>query len=81
MIDRHIAMSEYSMEIVAMDPVGDYYSWMATELVRTMRSHSFFAKRTHAFACLLLDEAPNTESVNTLCIGYHVIAVKKTELN
>jgi SAM-dependent methyltransferase len=67
-----------NLEIVTMRSVGDYYSWMAVEIARTAAHHSFLAKLTLAPAFLYYHLKMKTDkSVNTLCIGYHIVARKK----
>lgn len=63
--------------IDSLEPVGDYYSWMAVEMMRTAKSHGFVAKLAVASAFLYFYNRPKTKiSVNTLCMGYHVVATK-----
>jgi SAM-dependent methyltransferase len=71
-------LGDHGMEIVALRSVGDYYSWMAVEIARTGAHHSFLAKLALAPAFLYYHLKRKTDaSVNTLCIGYHVVARKK----
>jgi SAM-dependent methyltransferase len=37
-------LGENGFNIKTITPVGDYYSWLAVEMIRTAISHSFFAK-------------------------------------
>jgi SAM-dependent methyltransferase len=69
---------ENGLEISLIDTVGDYYSFMATEISRTMISSNPLS------SILLLPsfiyyffKKPTELSKNTLVLGYHVIAEKK----
>jgi len=71
-------LEEAGFEILSIEPVGDYYSWLGVEMARTAMAHNFFAK------CILLpaflyyfSKGKTKESVDTLCMGYHVHAKKK----
>ena len=62
---------------VSIEPVGDYYSWLAAEMARTAVSHSMLAKLAVLPALLyFLAKRPTTVSKDTLCTGYHVVARK-----
>jgi SAM-dependent methyltransferase len=70
-----LMLNKAGFEIQSLEPVGDYYSWLSTELARTINQHGFFAKLllTPAFIWYFRKKkTPN--SVNTLCMGYHVVA-------
>ena len=58
-------------------PVGDYYSWLAVEMARTGMSHGLIAKIAvlPAFVYFMCKNKTKL-SVNTLCMGYHVLARK-----
>jgi SAM-dependent methyltransferase len=60
-----------------LQAVGDYYRWMAVELARTATSHSILVKLLllPAFFYYFF-KRPTPVSVNTLCVGYHITAVK-----
>ena len=68
-------LADHGLRIETLKPVGDYYAWVATELMRTAAAHSFFAKLVlaPAFAYYLFKK-PTEASVNTLCFGYHIVA-------
>jgi SAM-dependent methyltransferase len=70
-------ISENSMKIEVIEIVGDYYSWIAVELARTMKNHSILSAIVifPAFLWCVLKK-PNFKSKNTLCMGYHVVASK-----
>ncbi len=69
---------ENGFSIQLLEPVGDYYSWLCVELARTGLTHSFFSKILLAPAFLYFFMKKKTEvSINTLCMGYHVIARKR----
>jgi hypothetical protein len=64
-------------EIESLTAVGDYYSWLAVEMARTATSHSIIAKLAVTPAFLYYYKKRKTPtSVDTLCMGYHVIARK-----
>jgi SAM-dependent methyltransferase len=70
-------LTDNGFRIGQITPVGDYYSWLMVEMVRTAASHSVFAKLALAPAFLYLYNKRKTEtSVDTLCMGYHVVAHK-----
>lgn len=70
-------LTEHGLKIESISPVGDYNSWLAVELARTLSTHSFFAKILLLPALLFYStRKKSTVSVNTLCMGYHVIASK-----
>lgn len=68
-------LTEYGFKIEIIEPVGDYYSWLATEIARTMKNQGVAAGVALSPALLWFMRKPKTEaSVNTLCMGYHVVA-------
>ena len=70
-------LSESGLKIESIKTVGDYYSWLSIEMVRTATSHSIFAKLALAPAFLYFYNKKQTEvSVDTLCMGYLVVATK-----
>ena len=68
---------QFGFKIEVLEPVGDYYSWLAVEVARTAKAHSLLAK-----ICLLtafiyyFNKKMTTVSRDTLCMGYHVVAIK-----
>lgn len=71
-------LKDYDFEIESITPVGDYYSYLAVEMARTGMSHSILSKLLVAPAFLYFYNKKKTEtSVDTLCMGYHVVARKK----
>jgi 2-polyprenyl-3-methyl-5-hydroxy-6-metoxy-1,4-benzoquinol methylase len=66
------------LEVEAIQPVGDYYRWMAVELARTVRNEGVISAGflLPAFA-YYSRKTPTRNSVNTLCMGYHVVARKR----
>ena len=71
-------LHDFDFEIIKIEPVGDYFSWLKIEMYRTMRNHSLFSKLLLLPAFLFLCFKKKTDvSINTLCMGYHVIAKKK----
>ena len=72
-------LAESGLRVQTMAPVGDYYSWLAVEMARTALSHSFAAKLALAPAFLYyLGKRKTQASIDTLCMGYHVVAIKET---
>ncbi len=70
-------LRENGFKIESISPVGDYYSWLMVEMVRTATSHSIFAKLALIPAFFYFyNKNKNTASVDTLCMGYHVVATK-----
>ena len=54
-----------------------YYSWLMVEMARTATSHSILAKLALTPAFLYFYNKKKTQtSVDTLCMGYHVVATK-----
>lgn len=74
--ERILTESGFSLDII--EPVGDYYSWLSVEMMRTAKNHGAIAK------ILLLPsfvyyftKRKSKLSVDTLCMGYHVLATKR----
>ena len=68
-------LTEAGFRIVKLEPVGDYYSWLAAEVARTMKNHGVIARAVLLPALLWYMRKPKTaSSINTLCMGYHVVA-------
>ena len=71
-------LSEHGFKIVEITPIGDYNSWMRVELARTMYSNGIISKILLLPAFLYFSYKKKTmESIDTLCMGYHVKAEKK----
>jgi SAM-dependent methyltransferase len=70
-------LNESGFEIISISPVGDHYRWVSTELLRTMLSHSLFAKILLLPAFIFYySRKKNENSINSLCYGYHIEAKK-----
>lgn len=68
-------LGEAGFEIEKLEPVGDYYSWLAAEVARSMNNHGLFAKMMLLPALLwFMVRRKTASSINTLCMGYHVVA-------
>lgn len=68
-------LPDSGFKIEKLNAVGDYYSCLAVELARTAASHSFLSKLLLAPAFLYyLNKEKTVESVDTMCMGYHVVA-------
>jgi len=75
-------LPEFNMRIEVMEVVGDYYSWLMTEMYRTAKHHSFIAKIFLAPALLYYALKNKTdESVNTLCLEYQFVAKKNDSIS
>lgn len=71
-------LTGHGFTIESLEPVGDYYSWLALEMARTARGASIFGKLLIAPAFLYyLLKKKTVQSTNSLCQGYHVVAVKR----
>jgi SAM-dependent methyltransferase len=71
---------ESGFRIDGIEAVGDYYSWIATEIARTMKNHGIAAKFLLGPALSWYMAKPaTTASKNTLCMGYHVTATRTSE--
>ena len=69
--------NENGLKIESFAAVGDYYSWLMVEMARTATSHSILAKLALTPAFLYFYNKKKTQtSVDTLCMGYHVVATK-----
>lgn len=70
-------LSDCGFRMESISAVGDYYSWLATEIARSAASHSIFAKLALGPAFLYFYSKKKTSrSIDTLCMGYHVVATK-----
>lgn len=70
-------LTENGFKIEEIVPVGDYYSWLGVEMARTGMSQSLIAKAILFPAFVYFFSKKKTDlSVNTLCMGYHVLATK-----
>lgn len=72
-------LGDNGFKVERIEAVGDYYSWIAVEIARTIKNHSILsvAPLLPALIWYFLKK-PTPESINTLCMGYHVVAVKAT---
>jgi SAM-dependent methyltransferase len=70
-------LSDNGFSITRIEPVGDYYSWMASEVARSM-SNNFILSWICLFPSLLwyMTKRKTAASINTLCMGYNVVAKK-----
>jgi hypothetical protein len=76
-LERILGENGFDAELI--DPVGDYYSWIGVELARTMRNHSPLSWIVNGPAFLwFMTRRKTPVSVNSLCMGYHVVAKRKT---
>ena len=71
-------LKESNFEIIKLETVGDYYSWLRVEIFRAMAKHSLISKLILFPAFIFYSSIKKTvASKNTLCMGYHIIAIKK----
>lgn len=71
-------LEDNGFEIQEISPVGDYYSWLGVEMARTGLTHSIVAKVMLFPAFLYFFSKKKTKvSIDTLCMGYHVLAKKR----
>ena len=71
-------LDENEFEIISIEPVGDYYSWLSVEIARTAMSHSIFSKILLLPAFIYYFSKKKTPvSTDTLCMGYHIVATKR----
>ena len=71
-------LKDNNFEIESIEAVGDYYSWLSVEVVRTAMAHSFFAKIILTPAFIYYYNKTKTQtSIDTLCMGYNILANKK----
>lgn len=71
-------LAEFEFAIEEINPVGDYYRWIGVEIKRTMSNYSLLAK-IFLFPTFLYfyNKKQSEASINTLCLGYHVVAIKR----
>jgi SAM-dependent methyltransferase len=70
-------LKEYNFKILSIVPYGDYYKWISSEIARTALNTNIFAQIALAPAFwYYFKKKKTTESVNTLCFGYFVVAEK-----
>jgi len=70
-------LEKSGLRIETLEPVGDYYSWLAVEMIRTAWAHSLLAKLVLFPAFVYFFTKKKTKvSTDTLCMGYHVVARK-----
>jgi ubiquinone/menaquinone biosynthesis C-methylase UbiE len=72
---EHI-LPECGFKIVSLVPVGDYYRWLAVEILRTIRSHKFSTFLLLPSLIYFSSKRVSEVSRDSLCMGYHVVATK-----
>jgi SAM-dependent methyltransferase len=71
---------ENGFELVIMEVVGDYFSWLAVEMARVVRNGGLLAALSLAPALVyFLSRKKTAISQNTLCMGYHIVARRKMD--
>lgn len=69
--------NDMNLSIVSLEPVGDYYRWIAVELYRTMKVTPWAALLLIPSLIFYVTRRPSIESVDTLTMGYHLVARKE----
>ena len=70
-------LQDNGFKIEEISPVGDYYSWLCVEMARTGLTHNILAKVLLFPAFIYFFNMKKTKtSIDTLCMGYHVLATK-----
>lgn len=69
-------LSENHLVIKSLEPIGDYFSWMKVELVRTIAQRRLAAVWLLPAFLWFKIQKPTQESIATMCMGYHVVAVR-----
>lgn len=70
-------LTESGLTLEAIEPVGDYNSWVGVELARTAARSAWWVKALLAPAFLyFFSKGKTVASTNTLCMGYHIVARK-----
>ena len=73
-------LADNGFEVQEISPVGDYYSWLGVEMHRTRKTHGIIAKVVLFPAFIYFFSKKKTRaSIDTLCMGYHVLAKKREE--
>ena len=71
--------SNLGLEILELQPIGDYYSWLYVELYRSMSVAGVIGKTLLIPAFLYFYNLKKSDlSIDTTCMGYHVLAQKKS---
>ncbi|NDC04500.1 MAG: class I SAM-dependent methyltransferase [Betaproteobacteria bacterium] len=73
---------ENGFVIDSLEPIGDYYRFLAVEIDRTAQAHSLVAKLIlfPAF-CFFFFKQRTQKSIDSLCMGYHLLATRKNRSN
>jgi SAM-dependent methyltransferase len=70
-------LRDNSFEVILIEPIGDYYSWLAVEIARIIMLKNIIIKTILLPTLIYLLLQKKTKlSTDTLCRGYHVIAKK-----
>lgn len=69
-------LPENHLSIHSLDPVGDYYSWIKVELLRTIAQKRFSSFLLFPALLWFKVQQHTKESIATLCMGYHLVARK-----
>lgn len=79
-------LPRHGFEIVTLETVGDYYSWIMVETVRSWRQSRGLGRLlsgTLLFPAFLFYYAksrkPTQAAQDSLCMGYHVVARRRAE--
>lgn len=73
-------LPKLGFDIVEINPVGDYYKWLMVEVYRTWRTNPGLISSLLLLPSFIYyyfkQRKPSKASINTLCMGYHVLATK-----
>lgn len=71
-------LREFNFSEIEIIPVGDYYYWMFLETYKSFRNANILGKLMLLPSVIYyFARKRTTESINTLCVGYHIVATKK----
>lgn len=72
-------LNSNKLRIKELTAVGDYFSWLAVEMYRTMKQFPFSAPifLLPAFVYFFFIAKKDKNSIESLCMGYHVLAIKE----
>lgn len=70
-------LKDNSLMEISITPVGDYYSWLAVQIASAASAHSILTKLLLLPSFFYFYSKKKTQnSIDALCMGYHVVAKK-----
>jgi len=80
-LNKHLPENGFNIE--ELNPIGNYYSWIFVELVRSIKLHkmAILFNIPAIVYYYLKSRKPTDEDVKLLTMGYHVIARKVSSLS